>query len=216
MTEYFERLAGLRMCRCKSSRRSHKLPCTANFGQQPYKWGPDISLLESHLQQQWDAAANGSLGEIVIYPMSCLKVQWSARIALMDIHMCGKQELMAGPMAKAAHTVLDRLCVSIIPLQQNSRKLLQNGILMRISLCRTAIQAQAISRLPGSAGLAAMLGELEYNCVVMAAGALGAAVSVPRSNQNTQAWQRTNLAVNIYCCCSFNKRCFLSQLSYGF
>ena len=123
MTEYFEGIAGLRMCRCKSSRCSHKLPCTANFGQQPYKRGPDISLLESHLQQQWDAAANGSLGEIVIYPMSCLKVQWSARIALMDIHMCGKQELMAGPMAKAAHTVLDRLCVSIIPLQQNSRKL---------------------------------------------------------------------------------------------
>ena len=38
--------------------------------------GPDISRLDSDLQQQWDHAANAHLGNIDITPQSHRKVGW--------------------------------------------------------------------------------------------------------------------------------------------
>ena len=68
--------AGPRIRCWKSLRRRQKLFCQANTEQQPQYQGPDISQLKPHLQQQWDAAANGRLGNIVIKPFSNRKVQW--------------------------------------------------------------------------------------------------------------------------------------------
>ncbi|KAL3130449.1 hypothetical protein ABBQ38_008271 [Trebouxia sp. C0009 RCD-2024] len=46
-------------------------------GQPVKQAGPDISLLNSVLQQQWDHAANAHLGKTVIKPYSAQKVWWT-------------------------------------------------------------------------------------------------------------------------------------------
>ena len=98
------------------------------------------------------------------------------------MRMCGKHKLLTGPGAEAAHTVLGGLCVSITPLRQRLRKLLQNGILMQITIHRMTILAKAMPRSPGNAVLAAMHGGLPLNLALSKAlVALSAAVSVPKS-----------------------------------
>ena len=45
--------------------------------QHTHQEGPDISLLDPALQQQWDHAANANLGNMIIRPKSSKQVQWS-------------------------------------------------------------------------------------------------------------------------------------------
>ena len=70
---------------------THGSPCTAENQHYQHHWtsffstqpqpvkqeGPDISLLDPTLQQQWDHAANAHLGKIVIKPYSNQKVWWT-------------------------------------------------------------------------------------------------------------------------------------------
>ena len=56
-----------------------KVLCHAKVQQHIHSARPDISQLKPQLQQQWDAAANSDLGDIVITPQSNKVVQWTCQ-----------------------------------------------------------------------------------------------------------------------------------------
>ena len=66
----YDCIAGNKFC----SRRS--INCNAGVPQGTQTAGPDISLLDPVLQNQWDHTANRHLGPIVIKPHSGIKVWW--------------------------------------------------------------------------------------------------------------------------------------------
>ena len=66
------------VCPGKAPEQHHEVRCHSNQAQHAFEQqdGPDISRLDSDLQQQWDHAANAHLGSIEITPQSNKKVGW--------------------------------------------------------------------------------------------------------------------------------------------